>query len=386
MFERRSFDFYSPSKLVFETSPHKIAEEVKKFGNRFLILNLRKENHNPVGLKSLRDSLNARTSGCIAHEEIIGLPDTEQIDSAAFFTKRSHVDAIIAYGGIETMNAAKAIALLANNSFFAAEMFDQTEQTIQNPLPVITIPIMPCLGEEVTGFFSLVDANTNARKIMSSERLFPKICFIDPTLCNFLKQDDAAQIGGAMLATALECLMRTDNNLLSDAILFKSIDYLYRELPNYYKDPGHERVIRVMYWVSLMIGMAMMHQPNGLNWALAQVMNIETKLNYQQALSVMLPYVLEYNLTNIANKLVLVARYLNIKTEDVSVAEAAIMVIEAVRQLFMNINLPTNLSEFYINKDHISKIALDVSKFTHLENLAKRVSAQEIESILLTAL
>jgi alcohol dehydrogenase class IV len=135
-----------------------------------------------------------------------------------------------------------------------------------------------------------------------------------------------------------------------------------------------------------MIGISIMNHPNGLNWSISQVLATKTKLSFHQSLSLMLPYVLEYNLTNTANKLVLIARCMGEKTEDISVAEAAITAIEAIRKLLMGVNLPTNLSEFYINRDHISDIAHDVSKFTHMEGVLKKTSAQEIESILMTAL
>lgn len=386
MLERRSFDFYSPSKIVFETSPPKIAEELKKFGNRFLLLNLRKENQSPGGMKNLREALNAVSGGCITHDEIIGLPDTEQIDSAVFFAKRAHVDCIIAYGGVETMNAAKAISILATNSFFAGDMFEQNEQNIQPPLPVITMPIEPCLGEEVTAFFSLLDANTYTRKLFSSEKIYPRICFIDPTLCNYLKPDDSARITGALLSTAIECIMRADNNMLTDTLLFHLVEILHKEANEYYKNPGHERTVRMLYWFSLLCGVSLMNLPNGINWTISQVLGTKTKINFQQALSLMIPYVMEYYLTSHANRYVLLARSMLQNTGEVSVAEAAIMSIEAIRKLFNSINLPTNLSEFYINKDHISDIAVDISKFTHIQGASKRIGAQEIESILTTAL
>jgi len=363
-----------------------MAEEIKNYGNRFLILNLRKENQNPVGLKNIRESINSRTGGCIVHDEIIGVPDTEQIDSATFFAKRSHVDCIIAYGGIETMNAAKAISVLATNSFFAEDLFNPLSQTIQDPLPVITIPIEPCLGEEITAYFSIIDAQNGIRKVFSSEKIYPKICFIDTVLCNFLKSDDVARISGALLASAIESIIHTQNNLITDTLLFKVVEIMSIEMQGYYKDPGHERTIRMMYWMSIMIGSCLMTSPNGLNWSIAQVLGIKTKISFHQALSLMIPYVMEYYLTSSSNRFVLIARSMNESTEGVSVAEAAIGAIEAIRKLFVTMNLPTSLQEFYINRDHISEIAIDISKLNSIIPTSKRLGAQEIESILSTAL
>ena len=386
MLDRRWFDFYSPSKVIFETSYNKITEEIKNFGNRFLILNLRKENQNPNGLKNLRESLNARSGGCIIHDEIIGLPDTEQIDSAAFFAKRSHVDCIIAYGGIETMNAAKAISILATNSFFAESLFTQTADQIQNPLPVITVPIEPCLGEEITSYFSIIDAQNNIRKVFTSEITYPKVCFIDPGLCNYLKSDDVAQISGALLASAIECIIGPESNVLTDNLLINAIEMLTKDMKTYYKEPGNERTTRMLYWISIMTGMCLMNRPNGLNWSIAHVLNHKTKINFHQALALIIPYVMEYFLTSSTNRFVKIAEAMHEKTEGTSAAETAIQAIESIRKLLATINLPTSLSEFYINRDHISPIAIDVSKLNSSVSSSKLLGAQEIESILATAL
>ena len=386
MLDQRWFDLYSPTKVIFETSPNKIAEEASKYGNRFLIVNLRKDNHNPTGLKNLRESMNARTGGCLIHDDIIGFPDTEQIDSATFFAKRSHVDCIIAYGGVETMNAAKAIAVLTANSFFAEDLFNPAIEVIQEPIPVITIPIEPCMGEEITAFLSLIDAQNSTRKVFSSEKLYPKLCFINPTLCNYLKSDDAARITGALTATAIERIISAKNNLFTDTLLFKSIEVLFNEMPGYYKNPGFEQNIIKMFWISIMIGTCLMDLPNGLNWSIAQVLGHKTKISMQHALSLMIPYVMEYYLTTSANRFVQIAQTIGENTSEISAAEAAIQSIETIRKLFSTVNLPTNLSEFYINKDHISELALDISRFSHMDSTSRRFGAQEIESILSTAL
>lgn len=386
MLDRKWFDFYAPSKIVFENSTNKIAEELKTFGNRFLIVNLRKENQNPTGLKSLRESINSRTGGCIIHDEIIGFPDTEQIDSATFFAKRSHVDCIIAYGGIDTMNAAKAIAVLTTNSFFAEDLFNQTPQTILDPLPIVTIPTEPCLGEEISAYFSIIDAQNSTRKVFSSEKIFPKLCFISSTLCNYLKPDDAARIAGALMATGIECYVDQEKNIMTETLLLKSLQMIFTDIQNYYKEPGHDNTILMMFWVSIMIGTCLMTTPNGLNWAISQILGFKTKINFHQALSLMIPYIMEYYLTTHAARFVTIAKTFNEDITNVSVAEAAIQSIEAIRKLFSKVNLPTSLSEFYINRDHIYEIAMDVSKLNQIGSSSKRISAQEIETILSTAL
>ncbi len=381
------FDYYSPTKISFESgSFQRLAERITRFGTRFLIVNLRKDNQNPEGLKQISDAIAARADGCVVYDEIIGNPDTEQIDTATYFARRAHADCIIGYGSVGSMEAAKAVALMANNSFFAEELFDKSDEAVQPPLPVITIPNEPCMGEELNGYFTLVDAHHNTRKCYSSELLFPSAVFYNIILCSHLKRDDAARIASAMMSYAIERLISGKTNVITDTILTKVIETLKQDVLAFYNDPGNEKVIRNMLWSSCMTGMSIMHEPNGAVWSMAQVLSTKTKLNFHLAHAILLPYVMEYFLTSSSKKYVSIARVFGEDLTNSSVIEGAIQSIEAIRNMFASLNLPTRLSEFYITETQIKEISYEVETYPHLANAPKKLTASEIESILLTAL
>lgn len=387
MLSEQGFDYYSPTKVTFESgSFQKLGERISHFGTRFLIVNLKKDNQNPEGLRNIVEGISARADGCVVYDEIIGNPDTEQLDTATYFARRAHADCIVGYGSIGSMEAAKAVALMANNSFFAEELFDKPPDQIMPPLPVITIPNEPCMGEELNGYFTLVDAHNNIRKCYSSDRLFPTAVFYNQTLCSHIKKDDAARIGAAMMSYAIERLISGKTNIITDTILTKVLESLKNEVELFYREPENEKITRNMLWNSCMTGMSMMHEPNGAVWSMAQVLSTKTKLSFHLAHAIMLPYVMEYFLTSSSKKYVTIARVFGEDLSESSVVEAAIQGIEAIRNLFSKLNLPSRLSEFYISDSHIKEIAYEIEKFPHLANSPKKLTASEIESILLTAL
>ena len=71
--------------------------------------------------------------------------------------------------------------------------------------------------------------------------------------------------------------------------------------------------------------------------------------------------------------------------KDISVIEAAIKAVEGIRKLFLEINLPTRLSEFEIKKYELPDIATESVLFPHIENAPRVLNKNEIESILLAA-
>ena len=198
-------DFYAPTKIHCENDClAKIGPWINDTGKRILLLNIQKDNKNPKELNSLKNSLQKYTDGCIIFDEIFGDPDTEQIDSAAHFTKKSHIDMIIAMGSIDTFNAAKAISLLSNNSFFADDLIRGHAKVKHPGLPVVVVPTEPTMGEELSNGFTLIDASTGERRFYSHPSSYPLACFYDPMLSANLTSDQAARIGGAFLVYAIE--------------------------------------------------------------------------------------------------------------------------------------------------------------------------------------
>lgn len=381
------FDHFSPTRIGFEAgSGIRLGERISHFGSRFIIINLKTENQNSKGLVEISESISSRAEGCIVYDEIIGAPDTEQVDTATYYAKRAHVDCIVAFGGLGSIDAAKAVALMANNSFFTEELYNQPPENINPPLPLITIPQEPCMGEELSGYFSLIDAQTSIKKLYSSDLLFPAACFYDITLASSLRKPDAAKIGGAIMTYAVEKLISGNTNLATETLLQKVISMLKKDLTWFYKDPANETVLNNIYWASAMCGISLMTNPAGPTWVMAQVLSAKTKIDYHNALSLLLPYVMEYFLTASSKKYVSIARLLGENIDDISVVEAAIQGIEAIRNLFASLNLPTRLSEFYVTEQQVAEAAEQIALFPHLKNSPKKMNRDEIESILMTAM
>ena len=358
---------------------------IAEFGSRALLINIRKDQKNQDELAIIKNGLSKHSEGAIVYDDLYGEPDTEQIDSVVYFAKKSHADVIVGYGGIDSFNTAKAVAILANNSCFAADLLNGKAKAKKPALPIITIPIEPTLGEELVPGFTIVDAESGVRKYYDNETIFPKACFYDPKISSHLTSDEAARIGGALLAYAIEVALSIKANPITSTLILRVIDLVKKNLNTFYREPDNEKAVTNMLWGSAMTGSSLPSSPLGVTYAVSMALSTETKLDFHFALALILPHVMEYYLTAAPARYVNIARSLEENVADISVIEAAIKAVEGVRRLFLEVNLPSRLSEFDVSKGDLGKLAKLAVTYPHLANAPRQLTKNEVESILLAA-
>jgi len=323
-------DFHSPTRIHFEVdSAFKMGSWISEFGSRVLLINIRKDQKNPDELAILKNGLTKHADGCIVYDDLYGDPDTEQIDSVTYFAKKSHSNVIVGFGSIDSFNTAKAVAVLASNSCFAADLFNGKAKVKNPALPIITIPIEPTMGEELIPGSTIVDAETGVRKFFEHPSLFPKACFYDPKISSHLTSDGAARIGGALLAYAIESALSINANPITSTLILRVIDLVKKNLLNFYREPTNEKAISNILWGSAMTGSSLPSSPLGVTWSIAISLSAETKIDFHFALAMILPHVMEYYLTAAPARYVNIARSLSEDVGDISVIEAAIKAVEA---------------------------------------------------------
>jgi len=378
--------FFLPTRIQFERdTTYKIGSYVREFGSRVLLLNLRSDNKNPDELAILKNGLQKHAEGVILYDDFESEPTSDQVDSITYFAKKSHADLIVAYGSIDTFSTAKAVSLLATNSLFAADILSGKAKIKHKPLPVISIPVEPALGEEISPSFTLIDSRDGMRRYYEHESLFPVATFYDPKIMSYMKPDDIARVGGGAMVFSIESQLSPRHNPLSGALVLKAIDIIRRNLFDLYQDPGNEKIMTTMMWAYVMQAIAAVSSPMGVTYAAALSLKTMAGVNFYDALSLVLPHVMEYYLTAAPTQYISIARSLGEDVKDVSVIEAAIKAVEGVRRLFLEVNLPTRLSEFNVKKHMLGDIARATSLFPHINNAPRQLSRNEIESILLSA-
>jgi alcohol dehydrogenase class IV len=103
-------------------------------------------------------------------------------------------------------------------------------------------------------------------------------------------------------------------------------------------------------------------------------------LSHGKALSLMMPYVMQYNLIANREKYAAVAFAMGEKVEGLSTSDAAKIAIEAVKKLISDLDLPTKLREVGAKKEDFPEFARNVMKRSpHLiANEPRNVTEQDL--------
>ncbi|MCL2026335.1 MAG: iron-containing alcohol dehydrogenase, partial [Leptospirales bacterium] len=118
--------------------------------------------------QSISDALVRAGIGCMIYDKLPKEPNTEDIDEAVHFIKGANCSSIIGFGGIESINSAKAISILINNYVFCNDIFSQTLPN--DPVNLVAIPAFPVFGFEINPFFYMADITENEKHVFFDRR------------------------------------------------------------------------------------------------------------------------------------------------------------------------------------------------------------------------
>src|SRR4030042_1530356 len=142
-------DFHLPTEIYIRPDIiNNITEIASRYGSRVILLTTSDD------LEIFHESIETISAhfkkadiGCIIYDELNGDPNTEEIDTAVSFIKKTNCDLIIGIGGTGAINSAKAVSLLTTNYMFANDLFSNPRLSA-DPLPLLTVPTRPIFGLE----------------------------------------------------------------------------------------------------------------------------------------------------------------------------------------------------------------------------------------------
>ncbi len=378
--------FTFPTKIHSEIDcTFKVGSFIKNIGTRAILISTQDEMDNPDELTIIKTSLEKQLDGVILYDDISTKPTFKDLDSGAYFVRISNANCIIAYGGFESINVAKAIALLATNDSFAEDLFLSKGKVKNPPLPLVIIPNRPVMGNEVSPFLSVIDENDRNRKYFVHEWLFPTLVITDPKIGIYMSSQEISKTGIAILAAAVDSILSRYSNELTNSCALRAIEIISRSIIPAARDPkglGYKHSINN---ASLLTGIAQSMSSLGLCYALSLSAISITDLDVYQAMGILLPHVMEYNLTSSAGKYVLIAKALDEDVSNISVIEAAIKAVEGIRKIYLELKIPQRLSEYEVKKIDLPGIASLASTFPFLDSLPRELPKNEIETILVAA-
>lgn len=286
-----------------------------------------------------------KLSGC-ASVQIFGDvrpdPPIELIAQGLDFLVKANADIVVALGGGSSIDAAKAVILMAKRSGKKAD------------IKLIAIPTTSGTGSEVTQFAVITDKEAGVKYPLVNEELQPDIAILDPELVRSAPPSITADTGFDAITHALEAYISTASNDFSDALAEKALELAFEYLPRACKDGNDLEARDKMHKASCLAGMSFNIVSLGVNHGIAHALGAKFHIPHGRANAMLLPHVMRYNAelgdgfsqsnySRAAVKLAKIAGRIGIKSSNVRVAVIALC--DKIAAMERSCGVPATLKE-----------------------------------------
>ncbi|MBD8513498.1 iron-containing alcohol dehydrogenase [Photobacterium sp. CAU 1568] len=253
--------------------------------------------------------------GCEVFSRIQGNPTGENVEDGLAVYRQGGFDGVIAFGGGSSLDAAKAIALMAGQSlplWAFEDVGDNWLQAIADAIaPVIAIPTTAGTGSEVGRASVITDTANHVKKIIFHPKMLPVRVLLDPAVTTGLPPHITAATGMDALSHNLEAYCANGYHPMAEGIALEGIRLIKAYLPQAVAD-GSNLEARTQMLVASSMGATAFQRGLGGMHAIAHTLGALYDKHHGLLNAILMPYVLVANRSAIEDKLTHLARYLDL--------------------------------------------------------------------------
>lgn len=318
---------------------------------------------------------------CEVTYDILPEPPFELLEVMSSGLKGKGYDLFVGIGGGSVLDLTKVLAVMQTNPGPVYDMIGS--EKIEKPgLPVILIPTTAGTGSEVTNIAIFTDSRDDVKKGIVSRHLLSAVSIVDPVLTVTVPPFVTAATGMDALVHAIESYTSVRANELTDGIALHAMKLISRSLRQAVCNGNQLKAREEMSMGSLLAGISFGGAGVGAVHALAYPLGGRFKVPHGVANSLLLPFVMKYNVIANLVKFTEVAKALGENVEGMSLREAADCAVTSMSRLAEDIGIPPNLQAVGVQADDIPLLAEEASKIERLLiNNPRRLTLKEIEQI-----
>jgi len=304
-------------------------------------------------------------------------PPVSQAEEAAALFKEEGCDSLLALGGGSPIDLAKAVGVLVAGGGDLRE-YAAGKAVKAPPPPFVAVPTTAGTGSEVTGVTVISDPERKTKMLIRSPGMIPQTSILDPLLLAKLPPRIAAETGADALSHALEGLVSAFAQPISDALALHAVRLINRNLRPMVADPANAEAAGQMLLASCLASMSWANAGLGLVHAMAHTLGAHYHVSHGKACALYLPVVMDFNAIACPDKYAAVAADMDQDVLGLPPYEAAKLAPEAVRDLFLDLDLPATYDELGISFELKEEMVDEVlSVPTHKAN-PRRSSREEV--------
>jgi len=345
VFEFQATGSYSPTRVIFGChSIDRIPAEAKKYvSGNVLLLTSRYHSASETVLR-IQKNLKTDITEVFIFAGIGAEPGVETANQIFAEYAGENISLIIGIGGGSVMDISKLMVPCLFHKFPPGDVLKGKATVLSRGTPLFLVPTTAGTGSEVTPFFVVSDGKEKV--LQNNPVYYPELAFVDPFLTVTMPPTLTAITGMDALSHAIEGMMHLQSNPFSDILCLGAVtltgNFLRRAVSR--GDDMEARFHIALASVMAQLGMVM----SGATYA-HSVTYILTKYKstpHGLGCALGLPYIMAYNATEANVKLAGIARTLDESASRLSEIEASRSAAVLVRDLMVDIGLPTTLKEY----------------------------------------
>lgn len=279
-------------------------------------------------------------------------PTIENVQQGVVAFKAASADYIIAIGGGSSMDTAKGIGIvIANPEFADIRSLEGVAPTKNKSIPIFAVPTTAGTAAEVTINYVITDVEKNRKMVCVDPKDIPVVAFVDPEMMSSMPKGLTAATGMDALTHAIEGYITAAAwEQLSDMFHLKAIEIISRSLRGAVANTPEGRADMALG--QYVAGMGFSNVGLGIVHSMAHPLGALYDTPHGVANAIILPTVMEYNAEATGEKYREIARAMGVKgVDDMTQEEYRKAAVDAVRQLSIDVGIPTDLKDIVKPED-----------------------------------
>ncbi|MHC6178467.1 1-propanol dehydrogenase PduQ [Clostridium sp. JNZ X4-2] len=340
-------DFKVQTQVYFGNSP---LQRLSKFKNERVFIVTDPFMVKSGAINMITDELIKAGAEYLVFSDITPDPSTEVVVRGSEAMIKFNSNIIIALGGGSAIDSAKAI------KYFSLKV---KKTNNKEKIKFVAIPTTSGTGSEVTDFSVITNTKNNIKSTLVAEELLPDEAILDADLVKTVPDFVTADTGMDVLTHAIESYVSTKANDFTDALSEKAVKLVFENILKVYKNGNDLEARKKMHNASCMAGMAFNNASLGLNHGMAHTIGARYHISHGRSNAIILSHVIEYNAdimdfnssqyTKTAQRYAYLANIIGMPST--SIRQAVRNLMDAVKDLLKNMNIPDSLREFGVPKE-----------------------------------
>jgi len=343
-----------PALLVGAGSSRRLGETIAGFGHKKVLIITDKIISGMGLLDSLTKALAAGGTAHIVFDEITPDAPLPVIEKGIEVCEGAGCDAIVAFGGGSSMDAAKAIAMSIANKKHPRQLVGYFKGR-RAPMPIYAVPTTAGTGSEVTVAAVISDPEHEKKLVIADTRLVPHMAALDPELMTGLPRPVTAATGMDALTHAVEAYLGKWATAHTDRLALAAVGMIYKNLPVAYQDGKNIAAREQMSLAATYAGLAFTRANVGYVHAIAHQLGGKYHVPHGLANAIMLPHVLKFLSPAVTNRLCDLAVRAGVGKPSERASVLAKKFIESVEMMNRDLGIPSQIDA--LREDDIPALA-----------------------------